>query len=94
MGRYRKEFKEDAVNLVLSGGYKAAEAARKLGIPHTTLENWLKNKGWNGARAAPLSEDPKTLQLQNRDLQAQVKQLQMDLEILKKAMAFFAKLNR
>lgn len=86
---YRKEFREEAVALVLKHGYKRTAAARKLGIPTSTLDGWLRKAGWRGA-SAPLSEDPKVLQVQVRDLQAQVKDLQRDLDLLKKATAFFA----
>ena len=38
-----------------------------------------------------LSADSRVLQIQVRDLQAQVKRLEMEKEILKKATAYFAK---
>ena len=46
MGRYSKQFKEDAVKLVTEQHYKPAVAARKLDIPDTTYETWLKKAGW------------------------------------------------
>ncbi len=41
MGRkaYSKQFKTDAVNLVLKEGYKATEAGKNLGIHEVTIIN-------------------------------------------------------
>ena len=94
MGRYNRQFKEEAIKLVMEQGYKPAEAARKLGIPDTTLDNWVKKAGWKrAAGTAPISNDPQVLSIQVRDLQAQLKRLRMENEILKKATAYFASQN-
>ena len=94
MGRYNRQFKEEAIKLVMEQGYKPAEAARKLGIPDTTLDNWVKKAGWKRAEVtAPISNDPQVLSIQVRDLQAQLKRLRMENEILKKATAYFASRN-
>jgi len=90
MGRYSRQFKEEAIKLVTEQHYKPAEAARKLGLPDTTYQNWLDNCGWKKADAVPLSADPQVLAVQVRDLQGQLKRLQMENEILKKATAYFA----
>ncbi len=90
MGRYSRQFKDEAIKLVTSQGYSQAEASRKLGIPHTTFDKWIKNSGWTKGGATPLSADPQALQVQVRALLAQVKRLEMEKEILKKATAYFA----
>ena len=41
-GAYTKEFREDAVRLVLEGGLSAAKAADRLSMPKSTLERWIK----------------------------------------------------
>ena len=41
-GRFTKEFKADAVALVLDGGLRVAQAARDLGIGETNLGNWVR----------------------------------------------------
>jgi len=38
--KYSKQFKIDAVNLVTEQGYKTSEAARNLGIHHSSLRRW------------------------------------------------------
>src|ERR1700704_6396701 len=90
MGSYNKQFKEEAIKLVIKQGYSPAEAARKLGIPDTTYDTWVKRAGWSKDSKTPLSADPQALQVQVRTLQAQVKRLEMEKEILKKATAYFA----
>jgi transposase len=93
MGKeYTKQFREQAVKLVTEHGYTSHRAARELGIPSTSLDNWLKKIGWKRQPIVekPISEDPKVLAIEVRRLQKQVKQLQMEKEILKKATAYFA----
>jgi transposase len=93
MGKeYTRQFREQAMKLVTEQGYTYGRAARELGIPDTTLESWLKKSGWKRRPMVEpaLSEDPKVLAIQVRDLQKQVKRLEMEKEILKKATAFFA----
>jgi transposase len=93
MGKaYTKQFREQAVKLVTEQGYTPGRAARELGIPDTTLESWLKKIGYRRAPLveAPLAEDPRVLAIQVRQLQKQVRELEMEKEILKKATAYFA----
>jgi transposase len=93
---YTQEFKEQARKLVTEQAYTPCKAARELGIPNMTLRLWLKQAGWKKSQLTPqptLSEDPKALQIQVRDLQARIKRLETEKEILKKATAYFASLN-
>ena len=39
---FSKEFKQDAISLVLNQGYSCAEAARSLDIPIVSLETFKK----------------------------------------------------
>ena len=39
---YTKEFKIDAINLVLEQGYRGREAAKSLGVPESVLRRWLR----------------------------------------------------
>ena len=38
-GRYTKEFREEAVKMVLEGGMEVPEEARRLALPPSTLGN-------------------------------------------------------
>ena len=92
--RYTREFKDGACELVTREGYAPAEAARRLGISPQTLGEWLRAKGWSATadhQAPADSDDPAVLKARLRELQARVRRLEMEKEILKKATAFFAK---
>ncbi|MDD5094132.1 MAG: transposase [Dehalococcoidia bacterium] len=41
-GRYTKEFRGEAVNLVAEGNMSLPEAARRLSLPPSTLGDWVK----------------------------------------------------
>ncbi|ALC16097.1 transposase [Desulfuromonas soudanensis] len=93
-GRYSKEFRIEAVKMVVEGGVAVYEASRQLSLPKSTLENWvrafkagkLSNIGGKGQQR-PLTEVELELDRVKREL-AQVKQ---ERDILKKAAAYFAK---
>jgi transposase len=88
--RFSKQFKIDAVKLVTEQGYKVSEAARNLGIHHSSLRRWKKQFETNGNQAFPgkghISPEKEELDR----LRKEVKKLRMEREILKKAAAFFA----
>ena len=89
--KYSKEFKLDAVSLVLEQGYTRREAARSLDINEQMLGRWVKEQ--------KESEDGKAFrgngkltpeQEEIRRLKKELKQVEMERDILKKATAFFA----
>lgn len=86
--QYTDEFRREAVNLVTEQGYKASEAARNLGINEGMLRRWIKkHSGITAVESAALTADQQRI----KALEKQVRQLEMEREILKKATAFFAK---
>lgn len=88
---YTRQFRSQAVALVAERGYEPTRAARELGMPHSTLLLWLRKAGWvRPEPEGPLSDDPAVLAAQVRELRGQVRRLEMERDILKKAMAFFA----
>jgi transposase len=91
---YTRQFKEQAVKLVIDG-QEPTRTARELGMPHSTLMIWLKKAGWRKPEpeGAVISEDPAVLKAQIRELQRQLKRSEMEKEILKKATAYFAGLK-
>ncbi len=88
--KYSKEFKLDAVSLVLEQGYSRAEAARSLDINANMLGRWVKECQSEDGQAFRGTGKLTPEQEENRKLRAQVKRLQMEKEILKKATVFFA----
>jgi transposase len=91
-GKYTKEFREEAVQLVIESELSVSETARRLSLPKSTLENWIK-KYKNGDLGKirnsrqPLSDVEQELVRVKREL-AQTK---MERDLLKKAAAYFAK---
>jgi transposase-like protein len=90
--QFTKEFKAEAVRLVLEQKQTPAQAARDLGIRASSLSNWLKqakiDRGNGPPRALTTEERTELAQLRR-----EVRTLRMEREILKKATAFFAKEN-
>ena len=91
---YTRQFKEQAVKLVIDG-QDPTRTARELGMPPSTLILWLKRAGWRKPEpdGAVVSEDPAVLKAQIRELQRQLKRSEMEKDILKKATAYFAGLK-
>jgi transposase len=89
--QFSKQFKIDAVKLVTEQGYKVSEAARNLGIHHSSLRRWKKQFETNGNQAFPGKGHMNPGKEELDQLRKEVKQLRMEREILKKAAAFFAK---
>ena len=87
--KYTKEFKLDAIGLVVEQGYSRAEAARSLGINANMLSRWI-GEHENDAAAFRGNGVLTQEQGENRELRKRVKQLEMEKEILKKATVFFA----
>jgi len=87
--KFSKEFKADAVSLVLEQGYTNSEVGRRLGIHHSSVARWVREH-----RERQESTDGLTrgdIEAENRRLKKEIKRLEMEREILKKAAAFFAK---
>jgi transposase len=95
--QYTLEFKHEAVRLGESVGL--AEACRRLGIPDSSLNNWLrlkrlgKLKGLDGS-VAPLKRGATELEAENARLKRELANAKLDLEIVKKAAAYFARESR
>jgi transposase len=90
--RYTREFKEEAVKLAAEVGRR--EAARRLGVPEATVRVWMDQAQGTSGTTVPQgaqSDDPRVLRAQIKDLQARLRQSEIDKEILKKAAAFFAR---
>jgi transposase len=90
MKRYTQEFKEEALGL-LASGVGVAQAAKDLGVAEQTLYAWRQAKRAHGKDAfvgkGYLRPEDEAL----RKLQRENVTLKMEVEILKKAAAYFAK---
>lgn len=85
--KYPEEFRRDAVALVKSSPERTvAEIARKLGVNHETLRQWVKaaDKQQAAGLGAAELEELKRLRKENAELR-------VEKEILRKAAQYFAK---
>ena len=92
--RYTREFKDEACALGADPHSGPSQAAKRLGVPEATLRLWMTQRGLlvsRGAHQIPDTDDPSLLKAQIRDLQEQLRQAELDKDILKKAAAFFAR---
>jgi transposase len=91
-GRYTKEFREEAVKLATDGGLSVLEISRRLSLPKSTLEQWIRvskagGLGEIGKGQRPLTDIERELAKVKRELSL----AKMERDILKKAAAYFAK---
>lgn len=89
---YTEEFKREAVRLVESG-QSVAQVCDDLGVGHTALYRWRLLYGSRSEQDQAVTTDEE-LRKENARLRKQVRLLEEEREILKKAAAFFAKENR
>ena len=89
--QYSKEFKLDAISLILEQDYSRAEAARSLGLNANMLGRWVQEHQANDGQAFRGNGKLTPEQEEIRRLKTQVKRLEMEKDILKKATVFFAK---
>ena len=87
---YTPEFKLQAVKMITEQKLSVAEVARRIGGTENRLHDWKKAVAKKGADAFPGSGHLAPLEEENRKLRAEVKRLEMERDILKKATAFFA----
>jgi transposase len=93
-GKSTPEFERQAVAMTADQGLSVAEVARRLGISESRLHEWKTLARANGADAFPGSGHQTPAEEELRRLRADVKRLEMERDILKKATAFFAALSK
>ena len=87
-----KEFRQEAVKLVMEEGLSWGEAARRLSLPTSTLANWVK-----AAKAGKLGEVGKNyrslteVEMELAHTKKELAIVKMERDILKKAAAYFAR---
>ena len=88
---YTKEFKEEAVKMVMGAGLSVPEVAHRVSVSASTIRYWV-----TLAKEGTLSHNGKQRpvtgeQMEVARLRREVAELKMEREILKKAAAYFAK---
>jgi len=87
--KYDEEFKKNAVKLSYASPKTIGEVAKDLGITGSMLYRWRKRYTADGdkTRFATLEEE-------NRALRLELAELKIEQDMLKKAAAYFARLQR
>ena len=90
MTRYPAEFRERAVELARRREKPVKQLASDLGVSDQTLHNWLKQADIDEGRREGLTTEERAelVRLRRRN-----RLLEMEIEILKKASAYFAREN-
>jgi len=86
-------YKAETVRLIREGGKPVSQVARDLDLSETAVRRWLSQAevdAGRGSRGEFTTAEREELQ----QLRRQVRVLEMEREILKKAAAFFAKESR
>ena len=84
---FSTEFKRDAATLVLDQGYTVPEACRSLDVGETALRRWVDQLRAERGGITPQGKAMTAEQQRIQELEAQVKQLEQEKRILKKATA-------
>lgn len=89
--QYTPEFKREAVALAEKQGHSYTEASRLLNINANMLRRWGKEQHENGSDAF-VGQGHQTPELEEiARLKRELKRAQSEIEILKKATAYFAR---
>ena len=88
---FTPEFKAEIVELVRQPGKTAASVARELELTETAVRKWVAQADIDEGRGEGLTTDERE---ELSRLRKENRELQRDVEILKRATAFFAKETR
>ena len=89
--KFSKEFRLEAVNLVMGRGVSIAQAARELDLNENVLSRWVREFRHSQQQPFPGNGVQKPDDAEVTRLRREVAQLKMERDILKKAAAFLAK---
>ena len=87
---FSRDYKLAAVKKVIEQGLSYCQVARDLGIPDNMIHNWRKAFEADGTLQAEVLSSP-SMDAELKRLREENRQLKLERDILKKAMAFFAK---
>jgi len=89
--KYDRQFKIDAVTMVVNGERTVASVARDLGIDPNLLYRWKQELSLEKSEAFPGKGRLGPQEEELRRLRRELEQAKEDRDILKKALAFFSK---
>ncbi len=89
--RYTPEFRAEALKQITERGYAVADVAQRLGVSTHSLYGWLREAGVS--REARKDQEDADLRSENARLKAELRRVEEERDILKKAAAYFAKVS-
>ena len=84
---FTDEFKHEAASLVVTQGYSVAEASRAMGVGPTAMRRWVEQLEGEHNGVTPKVQAMTPDQQRIQELESQVKRLEREKSILKKATA-------
>jgi transposase len=88
---FTAEFKHQAVQLAQTGGKPKAQIARELGISDSALYAWCRQSMENGNGAFPGKGHQTPAEEEIHQLKRELERVQMERDILKKAISIFSR---
>lgn len=90
-GQFTREEKIAAVKLVTEGGRTALSVANEYGIHENTLWKWKRQYAINPEGAFTGAPTGDSTEIENEQLKRRVRELENEVDFLKKVSAYFAK---
>ena len=88
---FTKDFKDDAVRVMLDGKERICDLSKRLGVSEGVLGRWKREAILAGADRFPGKGHQTALEEENSRLRKELAKLQEERAILKKAVTFFAR---
>jgi len=87
--RYSPEFRDEAVRQILEAGHSTSEVAARLGVSANSLYKWV--KAVRPDTGSLKDEELIEAKRENLKLRAELRRVEEERDILKKAAAYFAR---
>ena len=88
--KYDKDFKVEAVKMVIDGGLSQAEVSRRLGVHQSVIGKWVSAFRSDGIVAFPGNGKLKPEDEERRRLEKENRDLKEEIAFLKKTASYFA----
>ncbi len=89
--KYTREFKLEAVKLVVEQGRTVSDVAESLGVNRSLLQRWKSQVVAEGVLAFPGNGKVNPHEEELRELRRELAKVRQERDILKKATAYFAR---
>ncbi len=88
---YEAEFKRDTIKLIIEGGRRTSEVAKGLGMNPNIIYRWLKEYKEDPSNSFPGNGHLKPEDEEFRRLRKELRDVEEERDILKKAIGIFSK---